>query len=150
MNTALSRDRDIDARPFYSSDIPIDRTLIRAMTSAVVAEARQRPPSHASVIARETWERDRVTPALLTRAVAPADTTTSGWASQLAAKAVAAFISSLAPQSAARLIEAGVTVSFDGIATVTLPWATSNPEPTFVAEGGAIPVNQAAIGSIRA
>jgi hypothetical protein len=67
MNTALSRDRDIDTRPFIPSDIPIGRTLIRGMTACAVAAARQRHPSHASVIAREVWERDRVTPALLTR-----------------------------------------------------------------------------------
>jgi hypothetical protein len=145
MNTALSRDRD--DRPLVPTDIPVDRTLVRAMTACAVAAARQRPPEHAFAIAREVWERDTVTRALLTRAAtAPADTSTSGWASQLAGRAVGAFIASLAPQSAAaQLIEAGVQINLDGIATATVPWATSNPQPAFVSEGGVIPVKQAVL-----
>lgn len=140
MNTSLAR----DDRPFLPSDIPADQTLVRAMTAHALAFARRRPPEEAQAIARATWERDIGVRALLTRsATAPADTSTSGWASQLAGRAVGSFISSLAPQSAAaQLIEAGTKVNLDGIATVTVPWSSTNPQPAFVAEGGAIPVGQ--------
>jgi hypothetical protein len=91
-----------------------------------------------------------LTPALLTRAaVAPADTSTSGWASQLAGKAVASFIASLAPESAAaKLMQAGTFINMDGVAELTVPWPSTNPQPAFVAEGGAIPVAQGALTGV--
>jgi hypothetical protein len=91
-----------------------------------------------------------LTPALLTRAaVAPADTSTSGWASQLAGKAVAGFIASLAPESAAaKLMQAGTFINMDGVAELTVPWPSTNPQPAFVAEGGAIPVAQGALTGV--
>src|SRR5688500_13479389 len=59
--------------------------------------------------ATDRWPQDEATPLVLRGATAPATTTTSGWASQLAQTAVGDFIGSLGDYSAAaRLISAGL------------------------------------------
>lgn len=59
---------------------------------------------------------------LLKAATSPATTSSSNWAGSLASSAVADFIGSLGPISAAaRLIAAGVTASLDGVATSEIP-----------------------------
>jgi hypothetical protein len=50
---------------------------------------------------KSLWDDDHVTPILVRGAVVPATTTGVGWANELAAQAVAAFVSTIAPISGA-------------------------------------------------
>ncbi|MCK1679406.1 hypothetical protein IVA87_08020 [Bradyrhizobium sp. 147] len=89
---------------------------------------------------------------LLKAATSPATTSSSNWAGSLASTAVADFIGSLGPLSAAaRLIAAGVTASLDGLATVEIPrrqGGKPSGDVAWVAEGGAIPVRQYVFDSV--
>lgn len=87
--------------------------------------------------------------AVLKAAVAPADTTTSAWAGALAGQRVGAFLRSLRPRSAAaQLIERGLRIDMAGVNTVTLPQSTTAfPEPSWIAEGAAIPAYAGDLGS---
>jgi hypothetical protein len=98
-------------------------------------------------IAKARWPEDEVTLALLTRAAAsPATTTTSGWASQLATTAVADFVASLAPQSAAAALFAkAMQVPLNGASSVSIPRRNGVPasvDAAWVAEGSPHPVVQ--------
>jgi hypothetical protein len=75
-------------------------------------------------------------------AVNPATTTTSGWASQLAGSAVADFLGSLAPISAAATaFRSAMKVDLTGVATVTIPSAFPTvSQVRWVAESNPIPV----------
>lgn len=88
----------------------------------------------------------------VTRAAsAPADTTTTGWASQLVQTDVRGFLDLLQPASVyPGLSGRGQRLNFGTAGQITIPtWATT---PTiagsFVAEGAAIPVRQGALSSI--
>lgn len=84
-------------------------------------------------------------------ASAPADTTTSGWASQLVQTEVRGFLDLLQPASVyPSLSGRGQRLTFGTAGQITIPtWATT---PTiagsFVAEGAAIPVRQGALSSV--
>lgn len=85
-------------------------------------------------------------------AVAPADTTTSGWAAELVDTDLRGFLDTLEPVSiAAALARRSTRLSFDGFASITVP--RMNPlgaaltEPAWVGEGGAIPLTQFSFGS---
>jgi hypothetical protein len=97
--------------------------------------------------AKALWPRDEAA-ALVTRsAVVPADTVTSGWASQLAQTVIPDFISSLAPVSAgAQLLSRGLQFSFDNNAGILVPGALADAsEASFVAQAAPIPTEQLAL-----
>src|SRR4051812_5675730 len=72
--------------------------------------------------ARSLYGNTEEATALITRGVtAPATTTTSGWASQIAVASVADFVSSLAPSAAAQLINRGLRVSLVGKSSISVP-----------------------------
>jgi hypothetical protein len=137
----------ISPRPeprFLPTDRPAPaQSLVRALVAEllhVIAPEQQGTPE--AIVVR-SWPRDPIARAIVTKtAVPPMDTTMAG----IRPTAVGDFVSGLQLQSAgAQLIEAGVKVSLDGIATVAIPRRTSNPGPTFVAEGGAVIVPQPAL-----
>ena len=86
-----------------------------------------------------TWPTDRVAPLVLRAAMTP---TTTVSAAALAPVAQA-FLAALVPQSAgADLLNRGLALRFDGVATINVP-GLGVPTADFVAEGEAIPVVEA-------
>jgi Phage capsid family len=136
-------------KPFLPSDLDPVRPLIRAVAASAIAAASG-PGNSAAAAATRAWGRqsgNQVTLAIIERAASsPATTVTSGWAAEIAAQSVGAFIGSLSESAASRLISAAPRLSLDGINTLTLPRATSTGAAGWVAEGAAAPVVQAVIG----
>jgi hypothetical protein len=104
-------------------------------------------------IVRALWSDGAdITSLVLRSAQVPATTTGSGWANTLAGTAVGDFVSSLAPLSAgAKLLDAAVRVSLDGINSISFPYRSGAIDParvSWVAEGSPKRVAQFQIGSV--
>lgn len=102
---------------------------------------------------RQLFPDDKTSPTFLTTraAVAPGNTTTSGWASQLVQTAVGSFVGSLgATSAAAALIERGVPLRLNGSAQqVNIPIRTNGPvAPTWVSESNPIQVRSDALDTV--
>ena len=89
---------------------------------------------------------------VITKAAAiPADTTTSGWASQLVDTSIQDFFSALLPNSVyPALASRGGKFSFGRAGIVSMPTRASTPTiaGSFVAQGAPIPVRQGAFSAI--
>jgi HK97 family phage major capsid protein/HK97 family phage prohead protease len=106
-------------------------------------------------VLKEEYGDDEPTRAVLnviTRAATvPADTVTSGWASQLVATSIGEFFSALMPNSVYPSLAAkGGKFSFGRAGIVSMPTRASTPTiaGSFVAQGAPIPVRQGAFSSI--
>jgi hypothetical protein len=116
---------------------------VTSLARAAVLVARKvfdRSPEGMEGFVRERgWQDDR-TAAILTRAaVAPALTTQTGWAKELAI-VTQSFVRTLVPMSAAaQLLDQAIQVSFNGTATITFPTILPG-SATWVAEGQPIRV----------
>jgi hypothetical protein len=119
-----------------------------------VAKAAIDPTQRGAVrISEELWQHDETTH-LVRAATAPADSVTSGWASQLGPNLVGSFVASLQPMSAtARLIAAGMQASLDGIASVALPRRQGGGKAVgtipWIAEGAPTPLRQIALETVQ-
>lgn len=85
-------------------------------------------------------------------AVAPADTLTSGWASELVQSDMQGFLDTLRTTSvAAALAGKAQMLNFGGYNSITIPrrnaLSASPSEPAWVGEGGVIPLTQFSFGS---
>ena len=97
------------------------QALVRLATAHCLA-AHRGPGYRPGPILREYWPRDTVAMTLFERsASAPATTTVTGWAAEVAATAVTAFIASLKDSAAAVLITRAPKVDLTGAARVNLP-----------------------------
>jgi hypothetical protein len=125
----------------------------RAATSlarAVLAEARSTFEMNrvgaAARIVKNAWPDDRRALALVTRAAsAPAMTTTTGWAAELAITRMEDALAPFGPLSVgAQLLQRGTVLSFAGIHAITVPGIStaSGAFSSFVGEGAPIPVRQ--------
>jgi hypothetical protein len=139
-------------RPFLPSDRrpetrPSD-CLIRALLAAALAQFDDNMPG-AEKIAKRLWPDDRATELVLRSAVVPADTATSGWASQLAATSIADFVGTLGPASAAgELFRRATMLEFGQSAQINVPGIVSAAtDAAWVAQGSPMPVRQLSIGS---
>ena len=105
----------------------------------------------AEAIARQRWGTDEATPLILRGADDPANRLDAGWAGVVAGEAVRDFIGSLAPLSAgAKLLEAAVRVSLDGVDTLRFPQRVGPIAPDQVAwvpELAPVPVIQFVTGN---
>jgi hypothetical protein len=129
--------------PLIPSDLPRDKILVRAVLAHAVAAGRPGFGHKAADIARQFWPRDSATFELVTRAASsPATTTTSGWASDLAGFATAAFLGSLQNNAAAELLNRAPRFNLAGISHVNLPRASAAGASQWVVEGAAAPVAQ--------
>jgi hypothetical protein len=113
---------------------------------------RKRP---AYEILKDTYGEDDATKAVFDvvtkTATVPADTVTSGWASQLVATSLGAFFEALMPNSVYPALRArGGSFTFGRSGTIVLPTRASTPTiaGSFVAQGAAIPVRQGAFTSV--
>lgn len=104
----------------------------------------------AASIARRAWPNDpRTLEFLTTRAAsAPASTTATGWAAELALPAVADLITGLGPASAGSgLIRRAISLELGNSASIFVPTLTASAgDVGFIAEGAPIPIRQLLIG----
>lgn len=122
--------------------------IVRAATVAFLKHT-----THRSVedILRERYPDDELTPMVLRAAVAPATTTTSGWASELVNTAIADFMDTLTPVSIyPRLAALGNRFTFDRNGAIRIPSRSPTPSigGSFVGEGSPIPVRRFGLGSV--
>jgi hypothetical protein len=113
---------------------------------------RKRP---AYEILKERYGEDDATKAVFDvvtkAAVVPADTVTSGWASQLVASTIGEFFAALLPNNVYPALRArGGSFTFGRSGTINLPTRSSTPTiaGAFVAQGAPIPVKQGAFTSV--
>jgi hypothetical protein len=104
-------------------------------------------------LAEEMWN-DPQTHLTVKAATAPADSVTSGWASQFGGSLVGSFAASLQQQSALfRLIAAGMQVDLTGIKSVLIPRRQGGPKPVgsipWVAEGAPAPLRQIVLETVE-
>jgi len=128
---------DLSSRP--RAAVYLERAVLATAAKAVFPTQFHSAES----FAREKWG-DGVTEIVLRSAVLPAATSTPAWAGTLARDAVADFISSLAPMSAAaKLFNAAPRVSLVGLNTLKFPARSGAINPTYlpwVVEGDPAPV----------
>lgn len=137
-------------KPFLPSDLPKAdplRDWRRALTAKAFAASRGVRFERA---VEDLWPGERGAVETLTRATVSPTMLGDGTGALAGGRPLAAFLASLAPQSAAaRLFAMAVRVNMDGLAVVGLPQrATRFPDPTFVAEGAPIPAIQGSFGNV--
>lgn len=130
--------------------------VIRSLVASVVGHATKTNPRQ--VLAERYGEDGKIDDAtkavfdVVTRsASAPADTTTSGWASQLVQTSVSDFMGLLMPASVyPGLAAKGLRLNFGRSGVISIPSRVSTPTiaGSFVAQGAPIPVRQGAFTSI--
>src|SRR6516165_10620954 len=135
------------ARPFPLPEDIIKQArpavhLARAATAHLRGYVKKSTPEY---VVAQMWGRDPVTVEVLRAATAPATTTTSGWAKELARVAVYDLVQSTTSISAgAQLIDRGLQLSLDGIAELRVPGRvlSANAAGQWVAEGAPAPARQ--------
>jgi hypothetical protein len=121
--------------------------LARAATAHLRGYVKKSTPEY---VVAQMWGRDPVTVEVLRAATAPATTTTSGWAKELARVAVYDLVQSTTSISAgAQLIDRGLQLSLDGIAELRVPGRVLNAAAAgqWVAEGQPAPARQLSFAS---
>src|SRR4051794_14145618 len=102
-------------RSFLSSEVSPNRAIIRAATAIALSASGRDTPTE---VLRRAWPRDQAALRLVERA-AVGEATTSTWGEPVVGAATAAFVTSLAPRSAAaRLIQAGIRVDNPGVTSI--------------------------------
>lgn len=134
---------------------PADHVM-RSLVAAVVGHATKQHPRQ--VLIERYGEDGKIDDAtkvvfdVVTRAAtAPADTTTSGWASQLVETAISDFMGLLMPASVyPGLAAKGLRLNFGRSGVISIPSRAATPTiaGSFVAQGAPIPVRQGAFTSI--
>jgi HK97 family phage prohead protease len=126
--------------------------VYRSLVCAVKAHFHKKSPHQ---IMKEEYGDDeptRVVLNVITRAATvPADTVTSGWASQLVATSITEFFAALMPNAVYPSLAAkGGKFSFGQAGIVSMPTRASTPTiaGSFVAQGAPIPVRQGAFSAI--
>jgi hypothetical protein len=150
----MNRPPPIPLRPDYSSMPRAATYLERAVCAHALSTAAGDGfgAMSAERVARRMWPDDGgVTGLVLRGTSAPADRTTSGWASTVAHNVVGDFIGSLAPLSAgANLLNAAPRVSLEGVNQINFPRRLNPLNATDVAwigELGPMPIPVMQIGS---
>src|SRR5262245_40566612 len=127
-------------KPFQRELALPGNSFTRFITAQAVAQVKGAKPWE--VIMRQ-WPSDRILEAMFTRAaVAPAMTSVSGWASELAVRVTADALEALGPASAgAEVLKAGLVLNFDGAGSISAPgFVAEFGNAGWVAEGNPIPV----------
>jgi hypothetical protein len=135
-------------RPFLPEDRDRYRRSAEPLVRAVLAHARAEfEPGGVTHVARHLFPDDRATLELIERAATvPADTVTSGWASQLAAQSVSDLFTTLGGASASgQIFKRALNVTFGRSASVIVPTVISGTDVAFVGQGSPIPVRQLSV-----
>src|SRR5580765_4967582 len=108
-----------ESPPMFRRDMP-GNIFLRFLTARVIADIFHTPV--ASII-ESCYPSDRLLAAIVERAAsAPAMTTVTGWAAELAIRVVADALEALGPASAgAELLKRGLVLSFDGSGSISAP-----------------------------
>jgi len=128
------------ARQEFQRDLPLPagNLFCRLITARALAELR-----HTTTVseAMRMWPSDRL---VERAAVAPAMTTVTGWAAELAQRVVSDALEALGPASAAaELLKRGLVLSFNGTGAISAPgFVAEFGNAGWVAEGQPIPVRQ--------
>jgi HK97 family phage major capsid protein len=146
----MSMVRKVQPRSEAPDPEEVRKERIASMARAVLAEAKATFESNregaALRLVRAAWPSDRMALRLVTKAAsAPAMTTTTGWAAELATIRVEELLSTFGPASAgAELLQMGHVLTWDSAAKISVPGfsAASATFATFVAQGQSIPVRQ--------
>jgi HK97 family phage major capsid protein len=124
----------------------------RSLVCALKAHFSKQSPYQ---VMRDEYGDDEPTRAVMNvvtkAATVPADTVTSGWASQLVATSIQDFFAALLPMSVyPGLAARGAKFTFGRAGIVTMPTRAATPTlaGSFVAQGSPIPVRQGAFSSI--
>jgi len=132
--------------------IPKGDYVLRSLVCKLKAHCTKQSPYE---VMKQEYGDDEPTRAVLnviTRsATVPADTVTSGWASQLVNTSIAEFFAALMPNSVyPALASRGGKFSFGQSGIVSMPTRAATPTiaGSFVAQGAAIPVRQGAFSAI--
>lgn len=123
--------------------IPRGNSFVRLITARSIAQMKK--GVSAEDVVEKLWPNDRLVAQLVTRAsTAPALTTVTGWAAELAHTVVADALEALGPASAAAaLLKQGLVLTFDGYAGISVPnFVAAAGNASFVAESNPIPVRQ--------
>lgn len=137
------------ARPFLPADSVTNKSLARACWAATAAAARN---TNQDALCAKIFPDDPVALHLLRSAISGANLTTPAWAGVLAQRAVAEWLGSLAPASAAaELIRRGTVLPLgNSHAPLTIPTRTNGPTAlSWVAEAAPIPVRNYAFGTAQ-
>lgn len=122
--------------------------LAKAATVKLIAHLERK--SDDQVLAERYKEDDRVG-AIMKSAVAPANSYTQGWASELVEQDTGAFLTDLEPVSVYAALRArSISLDFGRAESIKIPRRNVGDrgvQPAFVGEGGVIPVGQMALGS---
>jgi len=133
--------RPIPLRPDYTAHrTSQERALIHAVTATLLAFVHK--GGNAREIAAREWPGERHVGEILTRAVsAPAMTSTSGWAAELAGTRIADFLFNVgAPSASAGVLRAGINVDLENGKAVTIPFVVNDKSgASFVGEGAPLP-----------
>jgi len=117
-------------------------TFTRLLTARTIASLTRRS---AGEVASILWPSDRLSAQMIERAAtAPAMTTVTGWAAELAQRLVADMVEALSATSVgAQMLRDALLVSFDNYGVVSVPGLIADvTDAAWVAEGDPIPVNQ--------
>lgn len=140
---------DVVARTsFKRNPLPLQsgNSFRRLLAARTIAHLTRRS---ASEVAARMWPSDRVIAELVERgATAPAMTSVTGWAAELAQRVVSDAIEALGPASAgAEVLKQGLVLSWDGAGSISAPgFVAEFGNAGWVAEGDPIPVRQLAAG----
>jgi hypothetical protein len=131
-------------RAFKRNPLPLPQgnTFVRALTAKAVGIVRKMSPQEAAAL---MWPSDKLTLEVIERAAsAPAMTTVSTWAAELAQRTVNDMLAGLGPATAAaEVFKRSLLLDFAGRASISAPgFSASGANSGFVAEGDPIPVRQ--------
>lgn len=132
--------RDALDAPLFRRDAPSGNSFVRFVTASAIAAVRRSLPL---LVAADLWPSDRNLVELLERAAsAPAMTSVTGWAAELAQRFVIDALEALGPYSiGAEVLKRCLVVDFNGKAVISAPgFVSSTTSAGFVAEGDPIPV----------
>ena len=156
----MNRPRPVPLRSDYDSSP--GQSLVRAVLAEARSELVRRQSAgrdgvkviDAEQLARKLWPDDRVTPLLLKRddfgnivtraTTAAADTTTAGWAADVATIGLVDFLLNMGPASAASgLLARALVLTYDQYNALGIPsLLPASGNTSFVGHGSAIPVRQ--------
>ena len=137
----------IPLRPDYSAAVTANsRSFWRGMTAHVLGALRNESSDD---IVDRGWHNDTAAKLVARAASTPANSTTSGWAKELAPIGITSLITTFAPASAAaRLFASCAQLDFQGVSQIIVPKITTPPTGTWVGEGAAAAMVQPVIGNV--
>jgi hypothetical protein len=141
--TTMTSPRPFVKREQPSPPLPVGNLFTRSLAVRVISQVKHIDEVE---VANSLWPSDLALAALIaTKASsAPAMTSVTGWAKELAAQRVADAVSTLgAASSAVEVMTRGLLLGWDGFGVINVPGFTASAAgASFVAEGDPIPVRQ--------